>query len=67
LQFWRLYEASEVLPFFAQANEKLRSIVERPDVKNEIDESGAVERKIFLILQILPMLSKIQSNRCGGN
>jgi SecD/SecF fusion protein len=43
LQFWRLYEASEVLPFFAQANEKLRSIVERPDVKNEIDETGAVE------------------------
>lgn len=40
LQFWRLYEASEVLPFLAQANEKLRSIVERPDVKNEVSEGG---------------------------
>lgn len=42
LQFWRLYEANEVLPFLAQANEKLRSIVERPEIKNEnsaVDEA----------------------------
>lgn len=31
LQFWNLYEASEILPYLVQVNEKLRTIVERPN------------------------------------
>ena len=30
LQFWRLYEGSEMLNFLVEANDKLRSIVEKP-------------------------------------
>ncbi|MEY2963720.1 MAG: hypothetical protein RL754_981 [Bacteroidota bacterium] len=35
LQFWNLYEGSEVLPFLVSANEKLRDIVEAEKVTSE--------------------------------
>ncbi len=40
LQFWRLYEGSEMLNFLVEANEKLRSIVE-PPAKKDGDTTSA--------------------------
>jgi len=46
LEFWRLYEGSEVIPFFVEANERLRTIVERPaktTAEGETVETPAIE------------------------
>ncbi len=43
LQFWRLYEGSEVFGFLIQTNEKLRSIVERPAYLDSNSTASAVE------------------------
>ena len=42
LQFWNLYEASEILPYFVQVNEKLRAIVERPKTANSATDTNSV-------------------------
>lgn len=43
LQFWNLYEGSEVLPFLVSANEKLRDIVEAEKVGTPAAEQNALD------------------------
>jgi len=47
LQFWNLYEASEVLPYFVQVNEKLRAIVERPKSETDKDSNATAVADSF--------------------
>ena len=42
LQFWRLYEGSEIFGFLIEANDKLRTIVERPSTAENNGEAASV-------------------------
>lgn len=65
LEFWKLYESAEVLPFFIQANEKLRTIVERPNAEAAVGSDDARADDAFDISEI-QNVDEVDSNNTTG-